>query len=377
MTASFFASAFTGLLHVAVPSYGLRLTRRFGSQQVGWVLVFAFLGLALLNLFCGTNSSNVLPESATARILVYMVIPILLLVGLAHVETLFRERARWEREGKVFYDQLEQIAERRTEELVEFKSEFDRERIRRDLELRAFAEIADKERLQLLSQAAGRAGQYLNRASTVMELYLKLLTGTRSPFGLLKYSRRLQAQTAELREVAHRLLACGGCEPVRPQLLSLSVWLHRQLPALRECLEPTQQLECTCPAGPLPVWADPFLVRWIVEELIRNASAAIGSNGRVTITVEMVTTNRPAPGDAGNAHQFYSVTVADSGGGINRETHRHLGKPFLTDARDHRFGLGLAAATGLMKQHGGSLSISSTPELGTRVRLFFPRVSCG
>ena len=106
MTSSCFAGAFVGLLQVAVPSYGLRLHRLFGSRQVGWALVVAFLGLALLNLAGGMGSTGARREWELARSVVGAVIPVLLLIGLVHVETLFRERARVEREQRLRHCEL-------------------------------------------------------------------------------------------------------------------------------------------------------------------------------------------------------------------------------------------------------------------------------
>ena len=41
---------FAGGLQLTIPSYGLRLVRRFGTARVGWFLVIAFLSLALMHI---------------------------------------------------------------------------------------------------------------------------------------------------------------------------------------------------------------------------------------------------------------------------------------------------------------------------------------
>ena len=128
-----------GLLQLAVPSYGLRLSRLFGSRRVGWALVVAFLGLALLNLAAGIGSAGVRLECEAARNVVGAVIPILLLVGMAHVETLFRERARRARLQSVRLSEVEQCLDRKTEELAEAREEFRVELSRREEAQRAFA----------------------------------------------------------------------------------------------------------------------------------------------------------------------------------------------------------------------------------------------
>ena len=137
MTHSLLASALVGILQLAVPSYGLRLNRLFGSRQVGWALVAAFLGLALLNLAIGIGLAGAQPEWESVRNVVGAVIPVLLLIGLAHVEVLFRSRVRVEQEYRLRHCELDQVLSRRTQELEEAKEEYQRELNRREREQQA------------------------------------------------------------------------------------------------------------------------------------------------------------------------------------------------------------------------------------------------
>ena len=124
MTLSFFASAFLGALQLAVPSYGLRLNRRFGSREVGWALVGAFASLALLNLAGGMGPVAGRRDWELARGVACAAVPVLLLIGLAHIEALLRERARLERKQQHRHCELEEFLDQRTEELAEAKEEF-------------------------------------------------------------------------------------------------------------------------------------------------------------------------------------------------------------------------------------------------------------
>src|SRR6516162_8434107 len=118
---SIYASAFIGVLQIAVPSYGLRLNRRFGTRQVGWALVVAFVVLGLLNLAGGTASGSARREWELARDIGMAAIPLLLLIGLAHVETLLRERTQLERKQKLHHVEFEQCLNQRAKDLAEAK----------------------------------------------------------------------------------------------------------------------------------------------------------------------------------------------------------------------------------------------------------------
>lgn len=374
MTHSLFASAFMGLLHVAVPSYGLRLNRLFGSRQVGWALVAAFLGLALFHLVGGVALISSSPfERGSVGSVVGAVVPILLLIGMAHIETLFRERARVERDQRLRHCELGQFLEQRTAELADAKEEFHRELNRRDHEQRVLAQRAAQERLALGARVAARAGQHLNRFAIVMELYAKVLLEKKSRPGTTQYEERLLAQAAEARDLAHQWLACGSCEPLRIQLLSLGDLIRRHLPALQKLLSHHQVLEFTCPANTLLVWADPQVVRQVLEEVIRNSRNAMSDAGRVSITLERVNLNQPHRAQDLPACQFCAIIVTDTGCGMDREVQRHLGEPFFTTKPGQHAGLGLASVSGLVKEHGGWLAVASAPGSGTKVHLCFPQ----
>jgi PAS domain S-box-containing protein len=99
--------------------YSLRLNRLFGTDRAGWALFGAFaLMLAMhvnqvwevdsVSLFHGLN-----PQ------FVHVVISLLLLIGLTHVETLFRQRLRTEEISKHYNEHLEERIQERTHELAD------------------------------------------------------------------------------------------------------------------------------------------------------------------------------------------------------------------------------------------------------------------
>ena len=93
--------ATAGALQLVVPSYGLRLVRRFGVQRVGWFLVVAFASLASLHLLepVGPNGAGFGPDFALN--VVYVAGSVLLLIGMGHMDTFFSqyERSRSKEEG--------------------------------------------------------------------------------------------------------------------------------------------------------------------------------------------------------------------------------------------------------------------------------------
>jgi polar amino acid transport system substrate-binding protein len=67
------------------------------------------------------------------------------------------------------------------------------------------------------------------------------------------------------------------------------------------------------------------------------------------------------------------LEVRDQGTGISPEHMTHLSDPFFTTKRESGgTGLGLSVSSGIVKEHGGSLSFTSHPGAGTTARLALP-----
>jgi signal transduction histidine kinase len=65
------------------------------------------------------------------------------------------------------------------------------------------------------------------------------------------------------------------------------------------------------------------------------------------------------------------VSVEDTGIGIKKEVLARVFEPFYT-TKSSGTGLGLAIAHRIMEDHGGTIQVSSTPEIGTTAVLTFP-----
>jgi PAS domain S-box-containing protein len=120
-----------GALQLAVPSYGLRLVRRFGVQRVGWFLVVAFASLASLHLLepVGPSGRGFGPDIALN--IVYTAGSVLLIIGMGHMHTFFSQNERAQNSEFSLNEQWQEQIERKTAHLTRANEALQQEIARR------------------------------------------------------------------------------------------------------------------------------------------------------------------------------------------------------------------------------------------------------
>lgn len=111
-----------------------------------------------------------------------------------------------------------------------------------------------------------------------------------------------------------------------------------------------------------------------VINLAINASHAITGNGKVTITTKNEFLDEEEATllnlDSGN---FVSLSISDTGTGMDNETIAKIFDPFFTTKGDKGTGLGLSQVYGFVTRSGGDISVESELNAGTEFKLYFPK----
>jgi CheY-like chemotaxis protein len=115
----------------------------------------------------------------------------------------------------------------------------------------------------------------------------------------------------------------------------------------------------------------------IIMNLAINASEAIGDSVGL---VEIVTSECDVKIEDGEVNQlgeplpagkYVCLNVRDNGSGMSEETLSHIFDPFFTTKFTGR-GLGLSAVSGIVRSHGGNISVNSKLGSGSNFRILFP-----
>ena len=123
------------------------------------------------------------------------------------------------------------------------------------------------------------------------------------------------------------------------------------------------------------IHADAGHLEQVVMNLVVNARDAMPGGGKVTIeTSRLDIDERFAESHLEVAPGPYAVlTVSDTGTGMSDHVKAHLFEPFFTTKEEGKgTGLGLSTVYGIVKQCGGSISVTSEVGQGTQFRILLP-----
>lgn len=120
-------SLLIGVVPCLIPPYAFRLSRIFGTRRVGWMLFATFTLLAALQLVRAWGPSGLGLNPELTLDLLNFLVPTLLLIGMVHIEMLFKERLRLEQEERRLRQNLEETVRERTSELNQANEELQRE----------------------------------------------------------------------------------------------------------------------------------------------------------------------------------------------------------------------------------------------------------
>jgi two-component system, cell cycle sensor histidine kinase and response regulator CckA len=127
-----------------------------------------------------------------------------------------------------------------------------------------------------------------------------------------------------------------------------------------------------------PIEADRSQIQQLLMNLVINAAEAIGEGrpGRVTVKtgadwLEGDFLRAAFPGAQIEAGNYVFIEVEDDGCGMDEQTRARIFDPFFTTKFTGR-GLGLAAATGIVKAHNGAIRVVTAAGKGTAFKVIFP-----
>jgi PAS domain S-box-containing protein len=110
--------------------------------------------------------------------------------------------------------------------------------------------------------------------------------------------------------------------------------------------------------------ADPQQLEQVLINLFLNAIDAMPKGGKLDVEAALKPTRENTPSVV--------ITVIDNGSGIDQEDLAKIFQPFFSAKKGKGIGLGLSISERIIKNHGGTLAVESTPGKGTTFKIHLP-----
>ncbi|MEZ5278601.1 MAG: HAMP domain-containing sensor histidine kinase [Opitutaceae bacterium] len=115
---------------------------------------------------------------------------------------------------------------------------------------------------------------------------------------------------------------------------------------------------------------DTALIVEALDSLVTNAVEAMPTGGRIRVSTRSAQTFDEGEGEA---RDWLVIDIEDNGRGIEARVIERIFDPYFTTRRAGRgTGLGLAAANGIIRQHGGRIEVRSEVAVGSCFTVWLP-----
>lgn len=179
-------------------------------------------------------------------------------------------------------------------------------------------------------------------------------------------------------ELVAALMTFTGRHRALAQVHDVSVVLERALTMCRRTFDRRIQIEAAIDSGCAQIACDPAAIEQVVVNLLINARDAVMAGERIDARIQlaMSETDAAPPESGALPARYLRICVEDNGVGMSDSVKRRLFEPFFTTkALDRGKGLGLATSYGIVRDHGGFITISSEQARGTTAEVFLPVVT--
>jgi len=239
-------------------------------------------------------------------------------------------------------------------------------------------QLRHAQRMDALGTLAGGIAHDFNNMLAV------ILSNTQLACAVLPAEHAAQASLSEVMvatrragDLVRRILSFSRNEPQRRALLRPADVVEEVVRLLNSTLPAAITIEVVVAGEPPDIFGDATQIHQALMNLCTNAwqSMVPGRRGHIRVSIEAVELD-----DAGarvhtdlTAGRYVCVSVQDDGSGIDAATLERIFDPFFTTKKiGEGTGLGLSVVHGVMKGHGGAVTVETEPGRGTTFRLYFP-----
>ena len=197
--------------------------------------------------------------------------------------------------------------------------------------------------------------------------------------GTLLYNNLQEVITAgnRAKDLVKQILAFSRQADQELKPVQVELIVKEAVKLIRASLPSTIEIELDL-ASKSATLADPTQIHQVLMNLCTNAHHAMsGSSGVLRVSLRDVTIDAGFESrklDLGTGG-YLCLQIKDTGHGMPEEVRARIFDPFFTTKeRDEGTGMGLSVVHGIVKSHGGAITVHSKPGKGTTFAIYLPLI---
>lgn len=193
---------------------------------------------------------------------------------------------------------------------------------------------------------------------------------------LVGYLIQVEKCAQRAKDLVKQILVFSREDQQRKDAVDVCQILRETLTLVRSTLPPNIEVHIEIEEDSGHIWGDPTQVGQVIINLLTNAYLAIGSDwGTVDIRLSKLRFDSKQEDISSDlsAGSYLKLTISDTGIGMENAILERIFEPFFT-TRDvgQGTGLGLSVVQGVVKSHGGAITVNSVPNKGSTFDIYWP-----
>jgi len=179
------------------------------------------------------------------------------------------------------------------------------------------------------------------------------------------------------RDLVKQILVFSRQGELEQKPIQIQYVVKEALKLLRASLPTTIEIQQNISTKPGSIMADLTKIHQVLMNLCTNALHAMQEDGGILeVGVQDVRLGVSESKKLGLTPRGYvELSVKDTGCGMDRNTSERIFNPyFTTKEKDVGTGMGLAVVHGIVKEHGGAITVDSEPGKGSLFHVYFPKI---
>jgi signal transduction histidine kinase/CheY-like chemotaxis protein len=258
---------------------------------------------------------------------------------------------------------LEQKVAERTKELKESQSK-----------------LIQSEKMSAIGQLAGGIAHDFNNilfaiTGNIELMKLDLTTGS----DLYHLAETIEKSARKAASLTKELLTFAKSSKTDTVILNINDTIHEVVNLLERTVEKTIAIKTKLAPDLYSINADATQIYQVILNICINAKDAIMPHGKGELIIETQNMNFSKEDSSFHPNaqigKYISITISDTGIGMNEHTIRCIFDPFFTTKdKSKGCGLGLAVTYGIIKNHNGFITVYSEEGKGACFKVYLPAV---